>query len=68
MAALITANGHVLSANAVLRTRATGTPEGTIVDEDLARFLSEDGFVRRAALASGVDRVETTGLSHAAAL
>lgn len=48
MAALITANGHVLSANAVLRTRATGTPEGTIVDEDLARFLSEDpgGTVR----------------------
>ena len=48
MAALVTANGHVLAANAVLRTRATGTPDGALTGEDLARFLAEDhgGTVR----------------------
>ena len=48
MAALITAEGHVLAANAVLRTRATGLSDGVISGEDLARFLAEDqaGMVR----------------------
>ena len=48
MAALITADGHVLSANAVLRTRAAVSPDTVIIGEDLARFLMEDqgGTVR----------------------
>ena len=48
MAALITAEGYVISANAVLKTRAVPSPDQTIIGEDLARFLAEDqaGLVR----------------------
>ncbi len=48
MAALITAEGYVISANAVLRTRAGASPDQPIIGEDLARFLVEDqaGLVR----------------------
>ncbi len=48
MAALITAEGYVVSANAVLRARAAPSSEVSIIGEDLARFLAEDqgGTVR----------------------
>lgn len=42
MAALITADGHVQAANAVLRTRAAGGTDVSMLGEDLARFLVED--------------------------
>ena len=42
MAALVTPAGQVLSANAVLRTRATGSAEGVLAGEDLARYLTGD--------------------------
>ena len=48
MAALITAEGNVIVANAVLRSRATASSDVPVVGEDLARFLAEDrsGMVR----------------------
>jgi two-component system cell cycle sensor histidine kinase/response regulator CckA len=48
MAALITAEGYVIAANAVLRTRAAPAGDVSILGEDLARFLVEDqgGTVR----------------------
>ncbi|KTT71550.1 hybrid sensor histidine kinase/response regulator [Sphingomonas endophytica] len=48
MAALITAEGYVIAANAVLRSRAAVSSEQAIVGEDLARFLveGEGGTVR----------------------
>jgi len=48
MAALITAEGYVISANAVLKTRAAPSPDQPIIGEDLALFLAEDqaGLVR----------------------
>ncbi|MDR6787997.1 two-component system cell cycle sensor histidine kinase/response regulator CckA [Sphingomonas sp. BE138] len=55
MAALITAEGNVVSANAVLRTRAAPSPDVSIIGEDLARFLVEDqgGMVRFVAEEAG---------------
>ncbi len=41
MAALVTAEGYVLAANAVAKTRATGSADGVLQGEDLARFLTE---------------------------
>ncbi|WP_375248398.1 ATP-binding protein [Sphingomonas sp.] len=57
MAALVTNDGHVLAANAVLRTRATGMTDGMLAGEDLARFLVEDqgGTVRFVAEGNGAN-------------
>ncbi|MEH3048436.1 ATP-binding protein [Sphingomonas adhaesiva] len=41
MAALVTAEGYVLAANAVAKIRATGSNDGVLQGEDLARFLAE---------------------------
>ncbi|MEH3098781.1 ATP-binding protein [Sphingomonas adhaesiva] len=41
MAALVTAEGYVLATNAVAKTRATGSSDGVLQGEDLARFLTE---------------------------
>ncbi|WP_341208456.1 ATP-binding protein [uncultured Sphingomonas sp.] len=48
MAALITAEGYVISANAVLKLRAAPSADQPVIGEDLARFLVEDkaGMVR----------------------
>ncbi len=55
MAALITAEGRIRSANRVFRLRAMGHEEGAIAGRDFARFLVTDG--------QGMVRFEREGLT-----